>query len=130
MRLILETLAAGLLAVLIVLAFNTVVFAQNNRTKTFPLGKEMDENAIICLDKNIAVSLAKAVETGDEVERDILFYSVWRRGQCRKIAARIMYTAVVEQTKTAEGEPVAVYEARIGERTVYVPVIGWTHESF
>ena len=115
MRKIVETLIAGVLAVLIVFVFTTLT-VKAQKPQTFELNEKMADNVYVCMTQDEAIKFAEAMVMSLEAAR-----AVFKEAACSEMTAFYTYLRLVHQTGG-----INVYEAKWGNRRVYV-LTEWSH---
>jgi hypothetical protein len=95
----------------------------------FPLGKPITEAGIVaCLNQEAAVGLIDLSAAGNHEAAQALYAQHVANRLCGAGSAVVVYTKQVHRVDV--GDVVwTVYEARIGDMTIYVPMRDFLHES-
>lgn len=96
-----------------------------DRIKTFQMHKEVTEQFVGCLKREDAVAIMKDLSKGgQEVGKSLL-----NAGMCRIVVWPITYVELVGTDISPDGEHLTVYRGQVNKKDIFVPMLGWTHQT-
>ena len=114
--------------VALILAFATFT-ASAEKVKQFDLNKPMQERVFLCLVyEEEEVMLGEAIK-GDTETLKMLSMDAQLGGRCGAFVVEITYVKLRKEGKDAQGNLYTIYEAKVGEHTVFVPLKNYRHKG-
>lgn len=99
--------------------------AQN---KTFDMHVEMMEEFVGCLNKKDAVDIIEAIRKGERVY-NLVVQDKMGNDVCRVLRWPITYRERVYNFVNTNGEHSSVYRGQVGGKDIFVPMVGFQHNS-
>lgn len=112
---------------LLAVMLSGLAFAQTSaRTKTFDLAVPLHEEFVGCINEKDALAFADTIAKQDEDDdTDAILFVYTHRRTCFGFNELVTYEQEIYLTKATDGEPVAVYRAKVRNHDVWVVMKSW-----